>query len=210
VTFPPGPAVRVSRGWKPFVALSFDAGSDAGYASAILDELARDGVHASFGVTGKWAEQNPDLFRRIVAEGHHLINHTYDHQSMTGRSTHRLPLDRAARIDEIEHADKVFVAIAGKSSKPWFRPPYGDIDPELDSVLGDLGYHYDTLWTVDSLGWKGLSSAAISDRCSHGIAPGAVFLFHVGSQSQDAAALGSIIAGIRSAGLQPGSLLDVM
>ena len=50
-------------------------------------EYKAQGVTASFGMTGRWAEQNPDLLRRIVREGHHLINHTYDHESFTGRST---------------------------------------------------------------------------------------------------------------------------
>jgi peptidoglycan/xylan/chitin deacetylase (PgdA/CDA1 family) len=202
--------VRVSHGTKPVVALTFDAGSDAGFTADILDTLAREHVHASFGITGAWAEHNPDLFRRIVAEGHHIVNHTYDHASMTGRSTKRSPLDAGARTDEIEHADRVFVAIAGVSAKPWFRPPYGDIDTDLDRLLGDLGYHYDTLWSLDSLGWEGLGADAIAERCAHAVAPGAVFLFHVGSQSQDAAALPAVLAAIHDAGLQPGSLLDVL
>ena len=59
------PAQRISRGanGNPIVALSFKA---------------------SFGMTGIWAEKNPDAFRRVVNEGHHLINHTYSHQSWTG------------------------------------------------------------------------------------------------------------------------------
>jgi peptidoglycan/xylan/chitin deacetylase (PgdA/CDA1 family) len=194
------------------VALSFDAGSDVGYAGEILDLLKADGIHASFGVTGKWAEKNPDLFRRIVAEGHHLINHTYDHQSMTGRSTGRLALSRSARAEELQKADDVFVRLAGRSAKPWFRPPYGDIDPDLDAVLGEQGYRYDTLWSLDSLGWKGLSAAQITARCTApgALFPGAILLFHVGAQSQDAAALPAVIAAIRAAGLEPGSVADLM
>lgn len=215
-TFPPvpdgAPARRISRGGngRPYVALSFDAGSDTGFAAQILDELAADGVKASFGITGKWAEKNPDLFRRIVAEGHHVINHTYDHSSMTGRATSRLPLSRDARVTELRKADDVFVGLTGKSSKPWFRPPYGDLDGDLERLLPTEGYSYELMWSLDSLGWQGLSARQISSRCAGGIFPGAIFLFHVGSQSQDAAALADIIAAIRAAGLQPGSILDVI
>jgi peptidoglycan/xylan/chitin deacetylase (PgdA/CDA1 family) len=208
---PAGPARRISKGRDvPAVALSFDAGSDTGYTADILDLLAREHIHASFGVTGKWAKSNPELFRRIVAEGHHVINHTYDHSSMTGRSTKKPALDRAARAKQLQQADAIFVELTGRSAKPWFRPPYGDIDTALDAVLGEEGYAYDTLWSLDSLGWKGLSAPDITARCEKAIAPGAIFLFHVGAQSQDAAALPAIVAAIRKAGLTPGSLLDVV
>ena len=192
------------------VALSFDAGSDFGYAGQILDYLKAEGIKASFGMTGKWAEQNPDAFRRIVNEGHHLINHTYSHQSWTGVSSGRLPLSRDARVDELRRADDVFVALAGKSSKPWFRPPYGDIDGQTEKILGSEGYKYNAMWTIDSLGWQGLSPEAIAARCNKGLGPGVILLFHVGSQSQDANALPAIVAAIRAAGLQPGSVADVI
>lgn len=206
------PAQRLSRGanGKPIVALSFDAGSDFGYAGQILDYLLAEGIKASFGMTGKWAEQNPDAFRRIVNEGHHLINHTYSHQSWTGVSSGRLALSRDARVDEIRRADDVFIALAGKSSKPWFRPPYGDVDGQTEKVLGAEGYRYNAMWTIDSLGWQGLSPEAIAARCNKGLGPGVILLFHVGSQSEDANALPAIVAAIRAAGLQPGTIADVI
>ena len=52
------------------------------------------------------------------------------------------------------------------------------------------------------------SLAAVGLRYS--FVPGAILLFHVGSQSQDANALVQIIKEIRAAGLQPGSVLDVV
>ena len=206
------PAQRVSRGanGKPIVALSFDAGSDFGFAGQILDYLKAEGIKASFGITGKWAEQNPDTFRRIVNEGHHLINHTYSHQSWTGVSSGRLALSHDARVEELRRADDTFVSLAGKSAKPWFRPPYGDIDSQTEKVLGSEGYKFNAMWTIDSLGWKGLSPEAIAARCNSGLGAGVILLFHVGSQSQDANALPAIIAAIRAAGLQPGTIADVI
>ena len=208
------PAQRIARGanGKAIVALSFDAGSDFGFTDQILDYLKAEGLKASFGMTGKWAEKNPDTFRRIVADGHHLINHTYSHESWTGVSSGRLPLSKGARIDEVEHADRVFVELAGKSAKPWYRPPYGDIDRDgsTEKLLGQLGYKYNAMWTIDSLGWQGLSPDAIATRCNKGLVPGAILLFHVGSQSQDANALPAIVAAIRAAGMQPGTVADVV
>src|SRR3712207_8339567 len=53
---------------RKVVALTFDAGSDAGYAARILDTLKANGVKASFGMTGKWAEAHPALLRRRSEE----------------------------------------------------------------------------------------------------------------------------------------------
>ena len=51
------------------VALTFDAGSDRGFAEEILDVLDAEGVAATFGMTGSWAEDNPDLIQRMVDGG---------------------------------------------------------------------------------------------------------------------------------------------
>ncbi len=89
------------------VALTFDAGADAGYAGQILDTLKAQGVKATFGITGKWAEANPALFRRMVNEGHGLINHTYSHRSFTGYSTGSRALTYQERSDELYKTQSV-------------------------------------------------------------------------------------------------------
>lgn len=209
---PGAPAMQLRKGanGRAVVALTFDAGSDVGFTTQILDTLKAEKIKASFGMTGRWAEQNPDAFRRIVAEGHHLVNHTYSHKSWTGVSSSTAVLNREARIAELDKAEQVFKNLANTTAKPWFRPPYGDIDNETDKLLGQMGYKYDALWTVDSLGWMGKTAPQIVEICRKGLVPGGILLFHVGEQSQDGNALPSIIKEIRAAGLQPGSLLDVI
>jgi peptidoglycan/xylan/chitin deacetylase (PgdA/CDA1 family) len=182
------------------VALTFDAGSDAGYTNQILDTLAANGIHASFGLTGRWVDQNPGLARRIASEGHLLVNHSYDHPSFTGRSTDGVPLSAAARGDQLARAEASIRAATGRSSIPWFRPPYGDYDDSVLVDVGARGYRYIVLWSVDSLGWKGASRQQIVERCLTNAAPGTIFLFHVGSASQDGPALQSVIDGLRARG----------
>ena len=209
---PGAPALQLRKGTngRGVVALTFDAGSDVGFTSQILDTLKAEKIKVSFGMTGRWAEQNPDAYRRIVAEGHHLVNHTYSHKSWTGFSSSTALLNREARIAELDKAEQVFKNLANATSKPWFRPPYGDVDNETDKLLGQMGYKYNALWTVDSLGWMGKTAQQIVEICRKGFVPGGILLFHVGEQSQDGNALASIIKEIRAAGLQPGSLLDVV
>jgi peptidoglycan/xylan/chitin deacetylase (PgdA/CDA1 family) len=182
------------------ITLTFDAGADRGYAETILNTLAQKNVKASFGMTGIWAQRNPDLIRRMVNEGHHLMNHSWDHPSFTGYSTNSAPLTSAQRADQLRRTENIVRDIAGVELKPYFRPPYGDYD---NSVLADLernGYRYNVMWTVDSLGWQGLTAAQINQRVFNGATRGGVILLHVGAQSQDGPALPAMIDGLRQRG----------
>lgn len=201
-TVPTGPAVQVrgGDGSRREVALTFDAGSDAGATARILDVLGASEVAATFGITGRFAERNPELVRRIAADGHVVMNHSYDHRSFTGFSTDQPPLAPAERVAELADADAAIAPLLGHSTRPWFRPPYGDTDAGVDALLGAEGYRYDVLWTVDSLGWQGLAPPAVVERCLDGAAPGAIFLFHVGAASTDVEALPAILGGLRSQG----------
>lgn len=182
------------------VALTFDAGSDTGNAAAVLDTLAANGIHATFGLTGRWVRANPDLVRRMAAEGHLLVNHTDDHRSFTGASTGTAPLTRDERWAELDGAETSIRAATGAGATPWFRPPYGDRDRSVDVDAGAAGYRYELMWTVDSLGWKGIPAADVVARCLARVEPGAIYLLHVGAQSTDAAALQPLIDGLRAAG----------
>jgi peptidoglycan/xylan/chitin deacetylase (PgdA/CDA1 family) len=192
------------------VALTFDAGSDAGYTTMILDTLAANGIRASFGMTGRWAERNPDLVRRMVSEGHSLINHSYDHASFTGRSTSKPALTQAERWAQLDATEQIINSLTGATSVPYFRPPFGDYDESVNQDVAARGYLYNVMWTVDSRGWLGIPAAQIAQRCLDLAEPGAVYVFHVGSQSQDGPALQSIIDGLRAKGYAMGGIGDVL
>jgi peptidoglycan-N-acetylglucosamine deacetylase len=199
---PTGPAAIVRHGdeHRRWIALTFDAGSDAGNTTAILDLLAARHVHATFSLTGAWARANPQLARRIARDGHVIVNHTDTHRSFTGASTGAPALTSAERASQLARADASIMAITGVSTKPWFRPPYGDIDASTPVDAARSGYRSVLLWTVDSLGWKGLAPASVVARCLDGATPGGILLLHVGSASTDAAALPGILDGLQARG----------
>jgi peptidoglycan/xylan/chitin deacetylase (PgdA/CDA1 family) len=210
---PPGdgsPARVITRGptTSRTVALTFDAGSDRGFVAQILDTLASEGVVASFGLTGVWAERNPDIVARIANDGHAIINHSYSHASFTGNSTDGRPLTQAQRFAELDRAEAVIAGITGRSTKPLFRSPYGDYDASTNRDVGARGYAFNVLWTVDSRGWLGIPASEITAHCLRMAIPGAIYVFHVGSASQDGPALPAIIAGLREAGYSFVSVLD--
>jgi peptidoglycan/xylan/chitin deacetylase (PgdA/CDA1 family)/uncharacterized protein YraI len=183
------------------VALTFDCGSDRGYADSILNTLASNGIGISFGMTGMWAEANPDLVRRMVNEGHHLMNHTYTHRSFTGLSTPGTgPLTYWQRREQIVTTNDLIVRLTGVSTKPYFRPPYGDFDSATLSLLGELGYSWNVMWTLDTLGWNGLTQSQIVNRVASNHGNGYIYLLHVGAGSQDGPALPQVIGSLRNLG----------
>ncbi len=182
------------------VALTFDAGADAGFTAEILATLRREGVRASFGVTGLWAERNRDLLLAIAGDGHALINHSYDHASFTGRSTEKPPLTSEERALELSRAETTVYHLTQRSTRPYFRPPYGDLDASVRRDAAADGFGTIVMWTVDSLGWDHASADEIVARCLAKAEPGAIYVMHVGAESQDAAALARVIAGLRADG----------
>jgi peptidoglycan/xylan/chitin deacetylase (PgdA/CDA1 family) len=165
-----------------------------------LDTLKAKGVKASFGMTGNWASANPDLVRRMVAEGHALINHSYSHPSFTGYSTGTPPLTFSERRYQLRAAESAVRSIAGVAMKPSFRPPYGDYDTCVQAHLWKEGYRYNVMWSTDSGGWRGIGQSQILQNVLNGLRPGAIYVFHVGSASQDGPALATIIDQIRGRG----------
>ncbi len=196
------PARTVYRGPtdKALVALTFDGGSDRGHSMDILDTLATNGVKATFPLTGQFANANPDVVQRIVREGHQLVNHSYSHPSFTGASTTNTVLTTEARLAQLNDCEAALVNAAGTGGKPWFRPPYGDQNASVLQVLGDAGFTVCLMWSIDLLGWNGLSKAQVISRAMANHGNGYIYLMHVGEGSQEGPALQSIITGLRNFG----------
>ena len=186
------------------VALTFDAGADAGYGAEILDLLRGEGIPATFGMTGVWAQANPALVQRMVAEGHQLINHTWDHPSLTGANTGMPPLtpeQLAAQLWDTENL--VSEITGGYEMRPYFRPPYGDYDAPSLGYLYDNGFYLSIWWTCDSHGWAGWGAQEIIDYCTTNIKEDEILLLHVGaSAAGDFEALPGLIQFFRDNGYE--------
>lgn len=103
----------------------------------ILDQFAKAGVKGTFFTLGWVAERNPELIRRIVAEGHELASHGWDHARVftLDAATFAADLARARAVLE----DTGGVAVTG------YRAPSFSIDartPWAHRVLAEAGYAY--------------------------------------------------------------------
>lgn len=184
------------------VALTFDAGEGAGYTAGILDFLNEQGLKGSFGVTGEWAREYPELVQRMVDEGHMIFNHSESHQSWTGASSTGVPLSREERRAELGGPEDAVMDITGYFLAPYYRPPYGDYDLESLELLKEEGYDYTLWWTCDSLAWNGYTPDEIVEWCgpnAEGGGLGAIILMHV-AQEADYLSLEGLIAAYEAEG----------
>ena len=86
------------------VALTFDDGPTPEYTDSVLDVLREKGVKATFFLMGVDAEKHPEQVRAIIADGHEIGNHTYNHSDMTLAS-----VDKAK--DEVERTDAAVTSL---------------------------------------------------------------------------------------------------
>jgi len=160
---------------------------------AILEVLAKHGVHAGFFVKGMDAAAFPERVRTIVAHGHTIGNHSQTHPSGTFWC---LPPSRLRT--EIDACSDALRAITGQSPS-LFRAPVGMKNPFVHPILRERGL---TLvgWTVrgfDAVRDRG--AAEVARRVVRGLRPGAIVVMHQG-RAWSAATLDAVIAAAHRAG----------
>ena len=116
--------------------LTFDDGPDDVNTPAILDVLKAKGVHATFYVLGGMVEKNPEVLKRIFAEGHAIGNHSYDHDY------DRLYASKESFVEEMEQTDEAIFKVIGM--RPFIiRAPGGTVGmftADFYEHLNLLGY----------------------------------------------------------------------
>lgn len=194
---------------RKMVALTFDAGADLGYTQQIIETLEAHGKTATFSLTGAWMNAFPDYARWIVADGFQVMNHTLDHPSYTGYSAPG-PISPARRLSQLVANESRLTAITGRASSPYWRPPYGDIDDSVLRDVGAIGYSRTVLWTVDTMGWKGISQDQIYTNIMAKLGWGMIVLMHVGAASNDGPVLERVIHRFRDLGYAFGTVAQTI
>src|SRR3984957_1680792 len=173
----------------PYLAMTFDDGPSAEYTPRLLDMLKARHIKATFFLVGKNVQAHPELVRRIIAEGHEVGNHTWDHPQLS-------KLTDTQATDEIEKTQDAIRTACGVTPT-LLRPPYGALNkPEHIWIPQRLKLNV-IYWTVDTEDWKRPGAAAITERVHAGARPGAIILQHdIHGETIDAmpAALDGLIA----------------
>ncbi len=186
---------------QPVIYLTFDAGYEAGYTAGILDVLQAHNVKAAFFVVGHYIESEPELVRRMAAEGHIVGNHTYHHPDMSKIA------DEAAFSEELGSLSELYQETTGQEMPRYYRPPQGVYSEENLKLAQKLGYHT-VFWSLAYVDWypdKQPSKEEAFSKLIPRIHNGAIVLLHSTSKT-NAEILDELLTKWESLGYRFGTL----
>lgn len=114
------------------VYITFDDGPVPGVTEWVLDLLKEHNIKATFFCIGSNVVKHPSLYQRVIAEGHTVGNHTFNHVNGLKKSV-------AEYRRNIEECAKVV-------DSKLFRPPYGKL--RLFQLLNIRKKYTPVMWSV--------------------------------------------------------------
>lgn len=183
--------------------LTFDAGYENGNTAAILDALKKHNAPGAFFVVGSFVKENPELVKRMVAEGHIVGNHTCHHPDMRKKS-------KADFQKELTDLEALFKETTGVPLSKFYRPPEGKFTNENLQWADELGYKT-IFWSLAYVDWN-TGSQPSHDQAFAKLIPrthdGAIVLLHTTSAT-NAAILDELLTKWEEMGYTFGSLNDL-
>ncbi len=149
------------------IYLTFDDGPVNGPTDFVLEQLKDANIKATFFCIGDNVRKHPQLFRKIINEGHAIGNHTFNHLNGWKTSTAAY-LGNASRFEEEAREHGIASSL--------FRPPYGKI---TFSQIKALQHYRIIMWDVLS---KDYRQDLEPERCLENTVavtrPGSIIVFH--------------------------------
>lgn len=157
------------------IYLTFDDGPTPEITEWVLEQLEKYDFKATFFCIGDNIKKHPEIFNRIIAKGHAIGNHTFNHLNGWKTSTE----------DYIGNSIQWSVA---SSQSPnchlksaickLFRPPYGRIKTTQAQKLQQLGYKI-IMWDVLSADFDiSITKEECLDNVIKNTKSGSIIVFH--------------------------------
>lgn len=141
------------------IALTFDGGSSNKGVDSVLAILRRKKMVSTMFITGQFIERYPELVNQMIADGHEIGNHTYNHPHMTsfGQDKRHVLLegvDRSFVHHQLMKTDSLFRVAAGRAFVPYWRAAYGEYNRKILDWAAEVGYKH-IGWTrgCDTFDW---------------------------------------------------------
>ena len=151
------------------VYLTFDDGPIPEVTPRVLEILDRYQVKATFFMVGENIDKHPEVFEQVVAAGHSIANHTYNH--LKGWKT----------------GYKEYMANVAKFPKetPLFRPPYGKATLRQRRALHRMGYRL-IYWDILTRDYEATRTPeAMLAQIQRQTRPGSIINFHDSIKSNE-------------------------
>lgn len=154
------------------IYLTFDDGPTAEVTEWVLSLLKEEAVKATFFCIGDNIRKHPELFKKIIVEGHSVGNHTYNH--LEGwKTSNKNYLENTGLCEETLQAHSTQYL-----QPKLFRPPYGKIRLSQSSKLRKLGYKI-IMWDVLSADFDtSISKEKCLENVVKSTTSGSIIVFH--------------------------------
>jgi len=148
------------------IYLSFDDGPHPVATQFVLNQLKKYHAKATFFCIGKNVAAHPDVYTRIIKEGHAVGNHTFNHLNGWKTSKHLY-------LENIDAAQKLI-------NSALFRPPYGKITfSQIRHTLKHKQQFKIIMWTVLSGDFDaGISNTKCLQNVINNTGKGSIVVFH--------------------------------
>ncbi len=171
-----GPNVLRLSGGRAEIALTIDDGPDPQVTPQVLDILAEKNIKATFFCIAAKLVKYPELVQRMVAEGHHIENHSMQHRHYFS------VMGMGGMKKEIMLAQQAIEEATGRKPQ-FFRAPAGLRNPFLDPVLHKLDLKLGS-WTRRGFDTRVHDAKKITKRLLANAKAGDILLLHDGNSSR--------------------------
>ncbi len=171
---------------KKSVYLTFDDGPIPVVTPWVLEELKKHNAKATFFCIGNNIQKYPEVFKKVISEGHSVGNHTFNHLNGWKTSTPEYVknVDEAAR--QMMDAGCWMTDEGRRSVKnsELFRPPFGKITSEQAKALQKKGFKI-VMWDIVSYDYDvNVSEEKCLQNVLKNIKSGSVIVFHDSLKAQ--------------------------
>ena len=152
------------------VAITFDDGPDPIQTPKVLQVLKEQQIPACFFCIGHKVQENEELIRQIINEGHLIGNHSFTH-------TNHFPLYSLPRMKKDLQACQFALERVTSQKIKLFRPPFGVTNPTIAKAVRILGYT-PVGWNIRTLDTQQPSKEKVLKRIQKRLRPGSIILLH--------------------------------
>lgn len=159
------------------VYLTFDDGSVPEVTPWVLSILGQHGIKATFFCIGDNISKHPEVVQQVVAEGHTIGNHTFNHHN--GWDT-----DTDMYLRNFEACEAIIAKHTSSQPAKLFRPPYGKIKRAQSKAIRKKGYKI-IMWDVLSADFdQSISPEKCLKNVVKNVRPGSIIIFHDSIKAQ--------------------------
>ncbi|MCE5235435.1 MAG: polysaccharide deacetylase family protein [Clostridiaceae bacterium] len=177
------------------IALQFAVNWNAQAMGDILDTLKANSARVTFAVSGRWAEENPDMLKRICDEGHELATMGYD-TSLDGRLSWV--------TEDVRRSLEAIETLSGATVKLYYS---GIRSLAVSSAAAEALSLTHVLCTADLLCARGTAEDIIARALQNPI-DGSILLMQPTAAAAEA--LQGLIAALQEKGIRVAATADVL